>query len=95
MWNYEKISNHLPEYGYYEFKNYLSKKDVDTVKETLLNSLNYIKKSNEKNLQKKYYEVKKFNNKLKGNWYDISKYNIDILKALHKNEMISFVKKFC
>ena len=72
MWNYKKISNHLLKYGYYEFKNYLSKKDVDTVKETLLNSLNYIKKSNEKNLQKKYYEVKKFNNKLKGNWYDIS-----------------------
>ena len=95
MWNYKKISNHLLEYGYYEFKNYLSKKDVDTVKETLLNSLNYIKKINEKNLQKKYYEVKKFNNKLKGNWYDISKYNIDILKALHKDEMISFVKKFC
>ena len=54
MWNYKKISNHLLEYGYYEFKNYLSKKDVNTVKETLLNSLNYIKKIYEKNLQKKY-----------------------------------------
>ena len=64
------------------------------IKNTLLKTLNYIKPSSQKNLQKKYYEIKKYNNKLKGNWYDICKYNIDLLQTLHKKEMINFVKKF-
>ena len=94
MWNYSKISKNLKTNGYYEFNNYLSKIEIKKVQNTLLQTLNYIKPSNQKNLQKKYYEVKKFNNKLKGNWYDICKYNIDLLQMLHKKEMISLVKKF-
>lgn len=94
MWNYSKISKNLKTNGYYEFNNYLSKIEIKKVQNTLLQTLNYIKPSNQKNLQKKYYEIKKFNNKLKGNWYDICKYNIDLLQMLHKKEMISLVKKF-
>lgn len=94
MWNYKKISEGLNKNGYFEIKNYLTSKDLITIKENLVDSLNYIKPSKEKNLQKKYYEIKRFNKKLKGNWYDISKYNVDMLKMLHKKEMIEFVKKY-
>ena len=80
MWNYSKITKNLKTNGYYEFNNYLSKKEIKKVQNTLLQTLNYIKPSNQKNLQKKYYEIKKYNNKLKGNWYDICKYNIDLLQ---------------
>jgi len=94
MWNYNKITKSLITNGYYEFKDYLSKRELIIVKKTLLQTLDYIKPSKQKNLQKKYYEVKKFNSKLKGNWYDICKYNLDLLSILHKKEMISLVKKF-
>lgn len=94
MWNYSKISKNLKANGYYEFNSYLSKTEIKKVQNTLLQTLNYIKPSNQKSLQKKYYEIKKFNSKLKGNWYDICKYNIDLLQTLHKKEMIILVKKF-
>lgn len=94
MWNFNKIKKSLNENGYYEFKNYLKKNELEKVKKSLVDTLNYIHPSKEKNLQKKYYEVKKYNNKLKGNWYDICKFNIDLLGFLHKKEMVNFVKKY-
>lgn len=94
MWNYKKIKKSLNDDGYYEFKNYLNKSELEKVKNSLVDTLNYIHSSKQKNLQKKYYEVKKFNKKLKGNWYDICKYNIDLLGFLHKKEMVNFVKKY-
>ena len=94
MWNYKKIEKSLKRDGYYEFKNYLSKDELKRIKNSLLDTLNYIHPSKEKDLQKKYYEVKNFNKKLKGNWYDICKYNIDLLGSLHKKEMVNFVKKY-
>ena len=60
MWNYSKISKNLKANGYYEFNSYLSKTEIKKVQNTLLQTLNYIKPSNQKNLQKKYYEIKKF-----------------------------------
>lgn len=94
IWNFSKISKSLKENGYYLFKNYLSKKDIKLIKDTLIETLHYIKKDNEKDLQKKYYKIKKYNNKLKGNWYDIAPHNIDLLQTLHKREMLEFVKKY-
>ena len=93
-WNFNKIRNSLDENGYYEFENYLNKKDISLIENTLIETLNYIKKSKEKNLQKKYYQIKKYNNKLKSHWYDLTPHNIDLLKTLHKKEMINFVKKY-
>ena len=83
MWNFNKIKKSLQQNGYYEFKNYLSKSELEKIKKSLVETLNYIHPSNQKDLQKKYYEVKKYNNKLKGNRYDICKYNIDLLGHLH------------
>ena len=77
-WNYSKIIKEIKKNGYFVFKNYLDKKDIKEIKESLLETFNYIKKGKEKNLQKKYYEIKKFSPKLKGNWYDISNYNMTL-----------------
>ena len=59
MWNYKKISEGLNKNGYFEIKNYLTSRDLNILKKSLVDSLNYIRPSKEKNLQKKYYEIKK------------------------------------
>ena len=92
--NFNKISKALKKDGYFIFENYFSNKELKNIKESLLETLNYIKPSREKDLQKKYYEIKKYNKKLKGNWYNLAPYNIGLLKSLHKDQMIKFVKKF-
>ena len=55
MWNYNKITKSLISNGYYEFKDYLSNKELKIIRDTLLQTLNYIKPSKQKDLQKKYY----------------------------------------
>ena len=52
MWNFNKIKKSLNENGYYEFKNYLKKNELEKVKKSLVDTLNYIHPSKEKNLQK-------------------------------------------
>ena len=59
MWNFNKIKKSLQENGYYEFKNYLSKSELEKIKKSLVETLNYIHPSNQKDLQKKYYGGKK------------------------------------
>jgi len=93
-WNFRKIKSELESNGFYIFKDFFNKKDLKKIKNTLVNSLNYIRPSKEKKLQKKYYQIKKFNPKLKGHWYDMARYDINLLKLLHKPEMINFIKKF-
>ena len=93
-WNYSKIIKEIKKNGYFVFKNYLDKKDIKEIKESLLETFNYIKKGKEKNLQKKYYEIKKFSPKLKGNWYDISNYNMTLRKFVHSPAMIELVKRY-
>ena len=48
MWNYNKITKSLITNGYYEFKDYLSKRELIIVKKTLLQTLDYIKPSKQK-----------------------------------------------
>lgn len=92
--NYKKISKNLIDNGYYIFENYFHKKELSEIKSSLLETLNYIEKDNIKDLQKKYYKIKKKKPKLKGHWYDMSPYNIDLLGKLHKPQLINFIKKF-
>ena len=35
-WNFNKIRNSLDENGYYEFENYLNKKDISLIENTLI-----------------------------------------------------------
>ena len=60
-WNNKKIAKEINDNGYYIFKNYFNKKSLDNIKNSLLKTLNYIKPDNEKDLQKKYYQIKKYN----------------------------------
>ena len=92
--NYKYISNSLKKNGYFIIKDYFSKKDLKEIKDSLLETLNYIHNSKQLDLQKKYYEVKKINPILKGHWYDIAPHNIDILQKLHSPELLKFIKKF-
>ena len=94
MWNYKKIKKDIEKQGYFVFKNYLNKSDLKKIKSTLLDTLNYIDGNKDTNLVKKYFTIRDTKPKLKGNWYDIAPYNIDLLQTLHKKRMISFVKKY-
>ena len=94
IWDNKKIAEEIRNNGYYIFENYFNREEIDIVKKSLLDILHYIKPDEEKDLQKKYYQIKKYNSKLKGNWYDIAPYNITMLQLLHKPEMINFVKEF-
>mgnify|MGYP001391275068 FL=1 len=94
MWDYKTIKRDIDKQGYYVFKDYLKTKDLKKIKSTLLETLNYIDGKKDKNLIKKYFTIRDTKPKLKGNWYDISPYNIDLLQSLHKKKMIDFVKKY-
>ena len=65
MWNYKKISEGLNKNGYYEIKNYLTTKDLNIIKKSLVDSLNYIRPSKEKNLQKNITRLKSLIKNLK------------------------------
>jgi len=93
-WNYTKIIKEIKKNGYFIFENYLDKKDLKEVRQSLCETLDYVKKGKEKGLQKKYLAVKKFNPKLKGNWYDISNHDLMLRKFLHSLDMIDLVKKY-
>ena len=94
IWNNKKIAEEIRNNGYYIIENYFNKQEIDKIKKSLLDILHYIKPDNEKDLQKKYYQIKKYNPKLKGNWYDIAPHNITMLQLLHKPEIVNFVKEF-
>tara|TARA_B100001540_G_C15584717_1_gene541144 strand:+ start:27 stop:797 length:771 start_codon:yes stop_codon:yes gene_type:complete len=92
--NYLKIIKEIKTNGYYICNNFYKKKDLNKIKNSLLNTLNYIKKSKQKDLQKKYYEIKKYNRKLKGNWYDMANYNLTLFEFVHNKKIIELVKKY-
>ena len=67
IWNNKKIAEEIRNNGYYIIEDYFNKQEIDKIKKSLLDILHYIKPDNEKDLQKKYYQIKKYNPKLKGN----------------------------
>jgi len=93
-WDYNLAIKKIKKDGYFVFENFFSEDDLKEMKNSLLETLNYIKRDNEKNLVKKYYKIKKFNQKLKGNWYDMARYNLTLYKFLHSQDAITLVKKF-
>lgn len=92
--NQKKAINEIREKGYYIIEDFLSKNELNKVKETILEVLHYIHPKKIKNLQKKYYQVKKFNKKLKSSFYDIIRYDLEILKILHNKEITNLVKNY-
>ena len=94
IWEKEKIIKEIQENGYYIFENFFTEDALNEIKHSLIQTLHYIKKDNETDLTKKYYTIKKFNPKLKGNWYDISNYNLTLFKHLHSEDVINFMKAY-
>ena len=94
MLDHQKLKKNIDDNGFTLIENFFNLETLANLKQSLWEVLNYIKSSNEKDLQKKYYEVKKFNPKLKSNWYDIAPYNIDMTQAIHTPDLIKFVKFF-
>ena len=93
MLNEKKLTQDIDKKGYTLIKGFFDKKKLNNIKNSLLDILNYISYSKEKDLQKKYYEIKKLNPKLKSNFYDLAPYNIDMQKGIHTPQLISFVKR--
>ncbi len=93
-WNNKTIIKNIKDNGYYIFKNFFNEKSLNEIKNSLWETLNYIKKDNEKNLISKYYKIKKFNKKLKGNWYDMACHNLTLYKFLHSEKMIKLIKEY-
>lgn len=93
-WDQDTIINEIKENGFYIFENFFSDNDLDEIKHSLLQTLHYIKKDKENDLTKKYYQIKNFSPKLKGNWYDIANYNTTLFKHLHAEDILKFMKKF-
>ena len=92
--NRKKIIKEIKNNGFYILDDYLSKQDIDKIKKSLLKVLHYIKPDNENNLQKKYYQIKKYSPILKGNWFDIVTSDISILQFLYAPIIINLVKEF-
>ena len=84
-WNKKEKIKEIKENGFCILDNLLSDDDLNKVKNSLLNALHYIRPDGEKDLQKKYYKIKKYNPKLKGNWYDIAGRDINLLQILHRH----------
>ena len=93
-WNNKKIIEEVKKNGFYIFENYFDEEDLKKIKKTLLDTLHYIKPDNENDLQKKYYQIKKFSQKLKSHWYDLAPHDINLLQLLHNPNIIKFVKEF-
>ena len=51
-WNYNHIINQIKKNGYFIFENYLSAKEINEIKKSLSETLNYIKPDKEKNFVK-------------------------------------------
>ena len=93
-WNYNLVIREIKKNGYYIYENFFSPNDLKEIKNSLLDTLHYIKKDNEKDLAKKYYKIKKYSKKLKGNWYDMANYNLTLFKHLHSEDILKLIKKF-
>ena len=93
-WNKKKKIKEIKDKGFCILEDFLSNEDLDKIKNSLLKALHYIQPDDEKDLQKKYYKIKKYNPKLKGNWYDIAGRDINLLQFLHQPELVDTVKEY-
>jgi hypothetical protein len=92
--NYRNFLNKIKKNGYCIIPNIFSKKSLNLMRNSLLLSLNYIKPDKEKNLQKKYLQIAKYNKILAGHWYDLIKKDINLSNEIHKPEIVNLVKKY-
>ena len=91
--NFEIIQE-IKDKGFCILENCFDETELTKMKNSLLETLNYILPDDETDLQKKYYKVKKFDRKLKGNWYDIAGRDINLLQQLHSPSLVKIAKEY-
>ncbi len=92
--NYNGIKKNIDEYGYAIIKDVYKKKELDKLKKRLLDILHYIHPKKINNLNKKYFQIKKYNKKLKGNFFDMVSHEMFVLKLLYKEKITDIVRKY-
>ena len=90
----KNIIEEIRKNGYCIIKRIYSKKEINEIKFNLLEILHYIHPKKIKDLKKKYFQVKNFNEKLKGNFFDLLSHEISTLNILHRNELVDIIKNY-
>ena len=93
-WNTKELIEEIRNNGFCIIKDLFSEQDLDRMKNSLLQTLHYIKPDDEQDLQKKYYQIKKYNTKLKGNWYDMAHHDINLLQFIFAPALVDLVKEY-
>ena len=88
------ILRQIKQKGFCIIKNLYSKKEINQIKSNLLEILHYIHPKKIKDLNKKYFQIKKFDKKLKGNFFDLLSHEISTLNILHREELVDLVRKY-
>lgn len=92
--DYYKIKRSINEFGYAIIKDVYKKRDLENLKKRLLEVLHYIHPKKINNLNRKYFQVKKFDKKLKGNFFDMLQHEQTVLKLLYDERIINIVRKY-
>lgn len=90
----DKLKKDIDEYGYTIIDDFLDTDSLNDLKNTFIKILNYISKSEETDLQKKYYEIKNLSPVLKSHFYDLVPFSIDMTKKIHTPELLNFIKYY-
>ena len=91
----KNIFTEVKENGYAKIDNYFSFEQIDKVKKSLVEMLNYVYKDDKvTDLQKKYFQILEKNPKLKGNFYDLCKHETEILKLLNDDRTMDLVRGY-
>lgn len=90
----EKIFNIIKEKGYVILHDFYSEEKIEKIKKTLVDMLNYIKSDNVTDLQEKYYQIKDYNPKLLGHFYDMCAFELETYSAIHDPKLIDLAKGY-
>ena len=77
----EKILKEIKETGYIILRDFYPKEKIEKIKKTLVHMLNYVKPDNVTDLQEKYYQIKDYNPKLLGHFYDMCAFELETYSA--------------
>lgn len=92
--DFEGIKKNIDDKGYAIIKDVFSSEEIQKCKDRLLDILHYIHPEKISDLNTKYFQVKNYNMKLKGNFFDMLQHEVSVLKLLNKEKVINIVRKY-
>ena len=90
----KNIIQQIKQKGFCVIKNMYSKKEINQIKSNLLEILHYIHPKKIKDLNKKYFQIKKFDKKLKGNFFDLLSHEISTLNQFARDFLFIWAPLF-